>query len=368
MAASAVRPESRREVARSVLTNNLRVKKGEQVIVEAWTHTLPWAVAFAHEARELGAQVMVPYEDEASYWELVDAGQTAVLGKAARHEFGALARANVYIHMWGPGDRVRLSRLPPKKFGALFDWNEEWYKVADKNGVRGARLELGRPYPSLAATYGVDEGAWTEQLVRASLVSPDDLARAAAPIAKALRTGKRLHISDDHGTDLTLGLAHHPVRSMIGRQTPAEATWRFSSLVNVPAGLVRVALDENVADGRVVANRTNYTDEATATGGVIEFKDGRVTSAHFDTGQNLWDDGFRSGGKGADRPGIFSIGLNPELRNTPQLEDIERGAVLVSAGGNAQLKGKNTSPFFGWAITAGARVEVDGKPLPIGGA
>jgi leucyl aminopeptidase (aminopeptidase T) len=358
--------ETRRHVARSILTNNLRLKKGEQIVIEAWSHTLPWSIAFAHEARKLGAQAMIPFEDEASYWELVDSGQTAVLGKAAKHEFGALAKSNVYVHMWGPGDRVRLNQLPPKKQGALFDWNEEWYQVAQKSGVRGARLELGRPYPSLAAAYGVSEESWTQQLVRASLVAPDDLARTAAPIAKALAKGKRVRITDDHGTDLTLGLARRPVRVLIGRSTPEDKNWRYSSLFNVPGGLVRVALDENVADGRIVANRTNYTDDATATGGVIEFKDGRVTSAHFDTGQNLWDDAYRTGGKGADRPGLLSIGLNPELRNTPQLEDLERGAVLVSAGGNQQLKGKNTSSFFGWAITAGATLEVDGKRVPTG--
>jgi leucyl aminopeptidase (aminopeptidase T) len=366
MPSDSMNSESRRDWARSVLTNNLHVKKGEQVVVEAWSHTLPWAVALAHEARRLGAQVLVPFEDETSYWELVEKGQTSVLGKAAKHEFGALAKSNVYIHMWGPHDRIRLAELPPKKVNSLFEFNDEWYKVADKAGIRGARLDIGRPLPALAELYGVDQDAWTDQLVRASMVSPDSMAKTAAPIAKALAKGKRLHISDDHGTDLTLGLAHRPVRTLIGRNTAEDAHWPFSSLVNVPSGLIRVALDEKVADGRIVANRSNYSDDAVATGGVLEFENGRLTSAKFETGQKMWDDGYKTGGKGRDQPGMLGIGLNPELHNTPQLEDIELGAVLVSTGGNAQLKGKNKSPFFGFAISAGATVEVDGKEVPIG--
>ncbi|MCI4370108.1 MAG: hypothetical protein L3J81_02115, partial [Thermoplasmata archaeon] len=95
-------------MARSVLQKNLQVRPGERVIIEAWTHTLPWAVSFAREARRLGASPLVPYEDEASYWDSVDAKEDKVLGRAAAHEWAALGKTDVYLHMWGPGDRVRL--------------------------------------------------------------------------------------------------------------------------------------------------------------------------------------------------------------------------------------------------------------------
>jgi hypothetical protein len=37
---------------------------------------------------------------------------------------------------------------------------------------------------------------------------------------------------------------------------------------------------------------------------------------------------------------------------------------MVTVGGNFFNGGKNKSPFFGFAINVGARVEVDGRPLP----
>lgn len=57
--------------------------------------------------------------------------------------------------------------------------------------------------------------------------------------------------------------------------------------------------------------------------------------------------------------------LARELHNTPQVEDEEAGALLVSVGGNRYVGGKNKSPFFGWAVIAGATAEIDGQSLPL---
>jgi leucyl aminopeptidase (aminopeptidase T) len=366
MSDDTVSPETRSKLAQSVLRNNLGVKPGEHVIIEAWTHTLPWAVAFGREARRLGAKTMIPYEDEGAYWDTVEAGKTSVLGKAADHEFAALGKSDVYIHMWGPGDRVRLGALPDKQQDALFEWNSEWYQVAAKNGVRGARMELGRPFPSVTEAYGVQESQWVDQLVRATMVTPQALAKTAAPISRALARGKRVRIHDDRGTDLTLGLIGRPPVVIDGRpETVSKGGVTFRRLVTLPSGLIRVPLSEKVAEGTIVANRTNYYDDAVARGAVFQFSGGKLTSAQFEEGQERWEKGFSKGGKGRDRPGLLGIGLNPELHNTPQLEDTELGALMVSVGGNRGWGGTNTSPFFGWAINAGATLEVDGKEIPL---
>ncbi|MGC2288742.1 MAG: hypothetical protein WA688_02650 [Thermoplasmata archaeon] len=366
MSDSSVSPATKTKFARSVLKDHLHVKPGERVIVEAWTHTLPWAVAIAREARQMGAQVLMPYEDEEAYWDAVRSGHERVLGKPAAHEWAALANTNVYIHMWGPGDRVRLNALPASQLNQLFEFNNKWYATANRRGVRGARLEVGRPYPSLIKAYKADEGKWISDVVRGTMVSSESMARVGRPIARALDRGKRLRIRDDRGTDLTLGLLHRPTRLDTGLPTPAERKRPFNQLVTLPSGAVSVALDETVADGTIVANRTNYYDDAIATGGTFQFRNGKLTHAEFAEGGDRFDREFKKGGKGRDRPGQLRIGLNPELHNTPQLEDRELGAVMVSLGNNRFSGGKNTSPFFAWVINVGATVAVDGKPLALG--
>jgi len=351
------------QFAQSVLSKNLSVKSGERVIIEAWNHTLPWAVALAREARRIGATPLVTYEDEEAFWDLIEGGKVKVLGAFAEHEKAALAKSNVYIHMWGPGDRVRLNALPEKTANQAFGWNDAWYETARKVGVRGARLEIGRPYPALAKAYNFDLQTWTDQVAAATMVDPARLERRAAPIAKALGSGKKLTITHPNGTSLTLGLARRPAVTFVGRPNPGDKKRPFDMLCNLPSGAVRVSLDEGVADGTFVGNRTSYYDDGVATEPTFEFSGGKLRSAQFATGGDRFDKPYKKGGKGRDQPGFLAIGLNPELHNTPQVEDIEAGAVMVSVGGNRQLGGKNLANFFGWGVVAGATVEVDGKPL-----
>jgi leucyl aminopeptidase (aminopeptidase T) len=364
---AAVKPteQTRSKLARAVLTRNLGVRRGERVIIEGWTHTLPWSVALLREARRLGAEAIVLYEDEAAYWDSVEAGEAARIGKVGAHEWAALRHSDVYVHLWGPGDRVRLNALPAKLQSQLFGFNEEWYRVARLGKVRGARLEVGRPYPALADAYGVKEASWMDQVIRGTLVDPARLAHAATPVARALARGKRLRIHDGHGTDLTLGLAHRPVRWSTGTIRPAAQRGPYDNMITLPGGALAVALDERVAEGTIVANRTNYFDDGKATGAVFHFAKGRLTEATFEQGQERFDEPYRTAGKGRDQPGMLRIGLNPELHDTPQLEDVERGAVMVSVGGNRSIGGSNGASFFGWAINVGARVEIDGRPVPL---
>jgi leucyl aminopeptidase (aminopeptidase T) len=355
------------KLAKSILQKNVRLKAGERVTIEAWPHTLPYAVALAREARRIRAQPIILYEDEASYWDSIEGGEARLLGTAPGHEWAALAKTDVYIHMWGPGDRARLNTLPPKQAESLFSFNDNWYAVARKAGLRGLRLELGRPYPPLADAYGVDEQTWKDQVAAASLVDPSALAKRAAALVRPLQSGKRLRVRHSNGTDLTVGLAHYPVRTYDGRPRVGDRGRPYDLLANVPSGAIRVALDEKVADGTLVGNRTCYYEDGVAREPTFEFSGGKLTTARFASGGERFDKPFAKAGKGRDQPGFLAIGLNPQLHDTPQLEDIEAGATMVSVGGNRNLGGKNAAQFFGWAIVAGASLEIDGKPLKVPG-
>jgi aminopeptidase len=357
--------DPRSKLAQSILRNNLQVKPGENVTIEAWSHTLPWAVSLAREVRRMKAFPVIYYEDEDAYWDTVEGGGGKVLGHKPEHEWASLAKTDVYIHMWGPGDRIRLNAMPEKESNQLFGWNDAWYATAKKAGLRGARLELGRPYPTLAKAYGADLEQWTDDLVAATMVDPSALARSAAPIEKALKSGKRLHITHENGTDLTLGLAGREPVTATGRVSAAHLKLPFRMLTTLPSGSVRVALDETVADGVIVGNRTNYYDDRIATEPRFEFANGHLTSATFGSGGEKFEADFKKGGKGRDQPGQLAVGLNPKLHNTPQVEDLEAGAVMVSIGMNRFIGGKNRANLFAWAIVAGADLEVDGKRVPL---
>lgn len=361
---------SRREskLAKAVLTNNLKVKPGENVIIEGWSRMLPWATALARETRRIGAFPLVLYENEDAYWDSVESHEDEVLGATPAHEWAALGKADVYVHMWNAGDRIRLDALGPKRAEKLFGWNPSWYKTAAKAGLRGSRLDIGRPFPSLAKVYGVDLSSWMDQLVDATMVDPDEMNAAGLPIARALARGRRVRIFDDHGTDLTLGLSGNKPRLDVGRVTKEDLKTPFSRLNLLPAGAIRVAIDGSIADGTVIANRASYNEVGMSTGGVFEFRKGRLVRHRFDSGAKFFDDAFAKGGKGRDRAGYLAVGLNPKLHDTPQLEDREAGAVTVAIGNNTFIPGgKNKAKFSGIVVNAGVKMEVDGKPVRLPG-
>lgn len=358
--------ETQTRFARSVLTQNLHVQPGENVVIEGWSHSLPWATALAREARRLKALPVVLYEDEGAFWDSVDAHEDKLLGATPAHEWAMLGKTDVYIHMWGAGDKVRFNDMPPARASNLFAWNDAWYKAAQKAGVRGARLEIGRPYPTLAKVYNTDVDDWTRQIVEATMVDPKKLLASARPLARALQKGRRLRVYDDHGTDLTLGLARREPVLNVAQVFPEDMKKPFRMLTNLPGGFVATALDESVAEGTFVSNRSCYLDAGTATGVTMEFHNGRMVSQEFATGGELFQEGYSKGGKGRDQPGQIRIGLNPKLHNTPQVEDCEAGAVTFSVGMNRFYPGgKNRSPYFGFAVNAGATIEIDGKVLPM---
>jgi leucyl aminopeptidase (aminopeptidase T) len=356
-------PEAR--LARHVLTKNLNVRPGEHVLIEGWSRTLPWSVVLSREARRLKALPLILYEDEDAYWDAIDHKQEALLGAAPKHEWAALGKTAVYLNMWGAVTRLPMAELPPSRRDKLLQWNPSWYDTAVKAGLRGARMEIGRVDPDLAKAYGADLDLWRDQVVAGTMVEPSALQSSVGPIVRALEKGKKLTIRDDHGTDLTLGLRQRPANVNAGRLTPEQLKGRFSRLLQLPGGSIRLALDESVADGTLVANRSCYYDMVRATGATFEFRGGKLDHAQFDEGGEVFADDFKRATKGKDRPGLLGIGLNPKLHDTPQLEDVEAGVVMVSLGGNRNLGGKNPSNFFGFGITAGAEVEVDGKPLAL---
>lgn len=53
-----------RAAARNLVKNYLRVKPGEHVMVESWTHTISIASAMVDEVRRVGGHAFLAYEDD----------------------------------------------------------------------------------------------------------------------------------------------------------------------------------------------------------------------------------------------------------------------------------------------------------------
>ena len=81
---------SRRAFARNILRNTLRLRRGENLLVETWSGTLPWAESLVLEARIIGVRTLLTVEDEPTYWKSMECAPDAYLGQVGAHVWSAL--------------------------------------------------------------------------------------------------------------------------------------------------------------------------------------------------------------------------------------------------------------------------------------
>ena len=362
-----------RAAARNLVRNYLRVKPGENVIVEAWTHTLSMSSAMVDEVRRVGGSAFLAYENDDAWWRAVERKQAKLLGRLSDPEWAALKAADVYVQVWGPADSARLDRLPEKRLDDWASgWFDRWYKIARSTGLRGGRLAIGWVTDTRARKWGVRKDQWKNGLLRACLADPKEMAKSGRRLARALSGTKTVRITHPNGTNLEVALAGVPPRVFDGYPHPRDRAYsEYDMMANFPDGRLRIALDSKSAEGRIVSTYRSYEQVwfpwATYSGGTFEFSDGGLTSFSFEDGEAEFAKRYARGKPGKDRPGSLSIGLNPKIRNVPYVEDRERGCVQLAVGGNVYLGGSNPSDFVGWVSLAGAEVSVDGAPVVRGG-
>lgn len=356
-----------RQVARNVLTNTLHVRRGENVTIEAWSESLPWAVPFVNETRRLGAHPILLYEDEESFWEALESGLSRATGQVGEHEWSALAETDAYVFFFGPNEWSREDNLTARQRVGLAAYNPEWYRRAAKARIRGARMYLGRSSASTAERWRLDLSGWRDALQRASLASPRQMRVLGKRIGERLRRGKRVHLAHPNGTELDFRLGGFPVQ-LDDADVDENDLRAHNNMANIPGGVVGVAVDHTSATGRVLGNHRVYPDSGPADGVRWTFSAGQLTEHEYAEGGPEFDKAFSAAPKkGRDRLSYFSIGLNPELFGCPQMEDQEFGAVMLRIGGNQFLGGKNPSPFGRWMVLTGADLSIDDRPLLRGG-
>jgi leucyl aminopeptidase (aminopeptidase T) len=351
------------QLATNVLTKTLRIRRGENVIIETWSETLPWAKPFVNEARRLGANPLLLYEDEESFWEALKTGRSRQTGIVGDHEWAALGKTSAYVFFFGPSEWPRADELTPRQRAGVAAYNGEWYRRAAKAKIRGARIYLGRTSALAADRWKLDLHDWQNELVRASLVPPAELHRLGSRVGQRLRQGRQVTVSHSNGTELSFRLGKFPIL-LDDALVDAEDVKAGNNMATIPGGVVGVAIDHTSARGTAVGNHTTYPDSGPVTGARWTFADGHLTAQSYESGGAPIEAAYAKAPRsGRDRLGFFSVGLNPEITHLPQMEDQELGAILLGIGGNHFRGGKNVSTFGAWMVLNGADVAVDGRPL-----
>lgn len=362
-------PAKLSQMARTVLGTTLGLKRGQTVLIEAWTNSLPYAEVFQAEARKLGLKPLVLYDSEEAYWKGVDAGQAKSMGEPPRAEWDALRAADGYVYFWGPSDRGRFDALPEKVQDQLTAYNGRWYQLTAKAGLPAVRMTLALATPGEATALGTDLGAWQAELLAGGVAAPKKMQALGRRLAAKLRPGGTLRITHPNGTDLTLRIPKGRTVTVDDGIIDQADLKQKNNVGNVPAGLVVATVDEGFGEGTIVASRAaRYArGRKTLRGLRWTFARGRLVSRAAAGNRTEYERLFAKGPAGKDRPALFTIGLNPALSEAPSYEDQALGIVSVYVGGNASYGGKSKVRFMAYLMLQGADVTLDGRPLVSGG-
>jgi leucyl aminopeptidase (aminopeptidase T) len=364
-------PEAtRRALARNLLRNALRLRRGENLLIETWSGTLPWAESLVLEARILGARPLLTVEDEDTFWKSVGEAPSAHIGHAGSHEWAATKACDAFVTLWGPLDTAREEALPSSVQGRIAATDHEWFRLIQKAGVRAIRWDLGRTSELWAKRYSVDLDRWRSELIQAATLDPRPMQRDGARIAEILLGGKSVRITHSNGTDLSLRLVGRKPRVDDGVIDDADVK-AGNAVAVIPSGVTSVTVDERFAEGTFhgegtdgVAFGADYLTQIPLRGGRWTFRGGELTDFSFEKGEAEFRRAYKNLGRGRGRPGLISVGLNPCTTSIPLLFDQERGVITLALGRNAEMGGHNRSPHFvAYQSVRNGSLEVDGIPL-----
>jgi aminopeptidase len=357
----------RRAFARNLLRNALRLVRGENLLIETWSATLPWAVSLSEEARALGAPPLLSVLDEDAYWRSVNEGPSSQIGRVGDHQWAALRASDAFVYFYGPLDAGREAALPPAAARRAEANDHELMRLIQKYGVRTLRWDLGRTSPLWARRYGINLERWRHELIDATMVDPKGMHRDGARIADRLRRGKQLTITHPNGTDLTLRLAHRRPRVDDGI-LDARDVKEGNVMMVVPAGVTSATIDERFAEGTFVSNQTGVLYgprmEVPLRPCRLTFGGGELTDVDRGPGGRSLRRDLTTLGNPRVPPGQVSVGLNPRISTIPLLFDQVRGMITLEIGRNAQMGGRTHAPrLVAYADLKGGSLAIDGEPV-----
>jgi leucyl aminopeptidase (aminopeptidase T) len=345
-----------------VLKRSLRLHRGQSIIIETWTQTLPVAEALAVEARRLGVRPVIFYMPERAFFESQRSASPSDANAIARPELVAIASCDAYLILPGPDDFKRQEALPPANRQAIERRSLAWNRALRLHSVPSVWLLAASPSTFAARQYGVSLRAWEREGFASSAVDPRLLRAEAAPFVEALAHGRHIMITHPNGTHLELGLAgRRPVvdDGVVDAQDLADGRiWTV-----IPSGLLWVPLDEGFAEGRFVSNRPSRHRRGMIRDVRWTFRRGRLRSYEVGEGRSLFESLYRRAGAERDRVALLDIGLNPRIRSFPLAEDQARGVVTLYIGRNDDFGGRTRGTFREFALLEGADLFVDDRPV-----
>jgi leucyl aminopeptidase (aminopeptidase T) len=318
-----------RKVARKVISETLRVKKGETLTIETWNSGLAFARTLVVEARRIGAIPVMILEDESAFIEGVKATPKDVLGSMGRHEYALLSGSDAYVFIPGPPIGAYSPHLSREEVADSTRYNRSWYEAAEKAGLRGARLPFGYVGKEYARLYRKRPEQLVRHQLKAALADFHGISARGRDLGEALEEGARASLLTSGGRlEFTLKGDLEIEDGVVDESDVAGGY----NMTYVPPGYVAKQVDSTSANGMVTLSPT-VTRLGLLGDARLEFEGGRVVGWKSPTSPRMLAELMESVEQERRAFTLLLVGLNPLMRYDNGQDRMVSGAIGIGGYG-----------------------------------
>jgi len=349
-------------IAHAIVSDCLRIRPEDVVTVNTWPHMIELSDAILEECYRIGADAMAILDTDRTYYSKLEMMPEERLRATSKHCLGIADYSTVNIFIGGPANPIRMRKIPPEKFAALFEGEKAHMDKSREKKIRSAYLAHGMVTPERARTYGFNFQRWKRMMDSATAVRYDDMSILGRRVASNLERAREVRIRSRFGTDLKF--------SILGRQTQIsdgvlddDDLRRGMFSTTLPTGSVTVSVVEDSASGKVTFDLPVPQVGKLIHGLLWTFENGRVTAFNAEKNLDAIRPIFDRAHGDKDKIASLAVGLNSRVRMGLMMDHLAKGAVTIGIGSNSDIGGRNDSDYGFQGTLSQATVELDGRTL-----
>jgi len=280
------------KLAKLLVEYSTRLKRNENVLIEAFDVPDEMTIALIRAARKAGAIPFVQVQRARIGRELALEASDRQLTLAARHELARMKKMHAYIALRGSNNITELSDVPVTKMQLVA---KKMRPVQDQRVKKTKWVVLRWPTPSMAQLAGMSTQAFEDFYFEVCTLDYRKLQPGMKALKALMEKTDRVEIKGP-GTDLRFSIKGIPAVICGGDR-------------NIPDGEVFTAPVKNSVEGHITFNAPTIYQSIAFDGIRLVFRQGKIVEASSNQTDKL--NKILDSDAGARYVGEFSLGFNP---------------------------------------------------------
>jgi len=282
------------KLAKVLIEYSTRLKRNENLLIEAFDVPDEMVVALVRAARKMGATPFVQVQHNRISRALAMEASDQQLTFAASHELARMKKMQAYIALRGSNNITELADVPVSKMQLVA---KKMKPVQDQRVKKTKWCVLRWPTPSMAQLAGMSTEAFEDFYFEVCTLDYDKLQPGMKALKQLMESTDRVHIKGP-ATNLRFSIKGIPAVICGGDR-------------NIPDGEVFTAPVKNSVEGHVTFNAPTIYQSIAFDGIRLDFQKGKVVKATSNQTDKL--NKILNSDSGARYVGEFSLGFNPHV-------------------------------------------------------